>query len=252
MNSPAKGAGKEKLARGGADGGRRRAATTEKKAPNEKSARPETPAKKAPERAVRKAVRTARKPKESGSQQSSTMRSVGTGRSGTGSGGGQRSRARTPQGLPSTEENRVAAGASHAQTRSPSAPSPRPGPRPMFRASGLSEPRWDALELPDQKAQLKRYYHGARMPSPMGGFLEPLRVRTESDGSGTVILECSASSLRFALAIPVTTRSEKRKIKKSQADGNDPTCPRHDPPQWLNRVGPYLVCPLCGVRYGRA
>ena len=121
----------------------------------------------------------------------------------------------------------------------------------MLRPGGPPEPHWDAIELTDAKAQLKRYYQGAQMPSPMGGFLEPLRVRSEDDGSGTVILECSASSLRFSLSIPAARAREKREIKERQDTGEDPTCPRHDPPQHLIRVGPHLVCPLCGVRYGR-
>ena len=127
----------------------------------------------------------------------------------------------------------------------------RPGPKPVLRPGGPLEPHWDAIELTDAKAQLKRYYQSAQMSSPMGGFLEPLLVRSEDDGSGTVILECSASSLRFSLSIPAATAREKREIKQRQDAGEDPTCPRHDPPQRLNRVGPHLVCPLCGVRYGR-
>jgi hypothetical protein len=121
----------------------------------------------------------------------------------------------------------------------------------VLRPGAPPEPLWDAIELPDQKAQLKRYYHGSQMPSPMGGFLEPLRVRSEDDGSGTVIFECSASSLRFALHVPAASRGEKAGVKEKQEAGEDPACPRHDPVQRLNRVGQYLVCPLCGVRYGR-
>ena len=128
---------------------------------------------------------------------------------------------------------------------------PPPESRPVPRAEETPEPHWDTIPLPDSKAQLKRYYHGAQMPSPMGGFLEPLRVRSEDGGVGTVILECSASSLRFALTIPGPTRGEKSAIKRKQEAREDPTCPRHDPQQRLNRVGQYLVCPLCGVRYGR-
>jgi hypothetical protein len=128
---------------------------------------------------------------------------------------------------------------------------PPPGPRPIATRPVHSEPLWDALPLPDEKAQLKRYYQGAQMPSPMGGFLEPLRVRTEDDGSGVVIFECSASSLRFALQIPAASRGEKKGVKDQQEAGEDPFCPRHEPPLKLNRVGPVLMCPLCGVRYGR-
>lgn len=102
------------------------------------------------------------------------------------------------------------------------------------------------------KALLKIYYEGGRMPSPMGGFLEPLRVRPEDDGTGTALFECSASSLRFSLPIPKATRAERKKVKEQQEERLDPTCPRHDdPPRSLQRVGDHLVCPACGVRYGR-
>ena len=46
------------------------------------------------------------------------------------------------------------------------------------------------------KEYLKRYYTNQYLESPMGGVLHELRVRPESDGSGTVLFECSASSLR--------------------------------------------------------
>jgi hypothetical protein len=102
------------------------------------------------------------------------------------------------------------------------------------------------------KQLLRRHYAGQRLASPMGGFLEPLRVRSEDDGSGTALFECSTSSLRFALPIPKATRTERQKVKGQQDAGEDPTCPRHDdPPRRLQRVGSHLVCPACGVRYGR-
>jgi hypothetical protein len=115
----------------------------------------------------------------------------------------------------------------------------------------VPEPILEAIPLPDEKTQLRRYYVGAQMPSPMDGFLEPLRVRSEDDGSGTVVFECSASSLRFALSIPAATRAEKARIKELQDAGEDPMCPRHQPVIKLNRIGQSLICPLCGVRYGR-
>ena len=148
-----------------------------------------------------------------------------------------------------------------SQPGSPSPPSPRakllvgappPGPRPVPLPGVPPDPLWDAIALPDAKVHLRLWYHTVQMPSPMGGFLESLRVRSNDDGSGTVIFECSASSLRFALAIPSATRGEKKKVQKFHDEGEDPNCPRHDPYQRLNRVGPYLVCPLCGVRYIKA
>lgn len=233
MNSPAKGAGKKTLSPGGAGG----------------SAQQKTSAKNAQERAAKKAARTAQTPRPAGPRKVPARPAAGAGRSDKSPG---RSGAETPPGRPSTANNQAPTGSRQARSHSSSSTPPSSGPRPTLRRAGLSAPRWDALELPDQRAQLKRYYRGARMPSPVGGFLEPLRVRTEEDGSGALILECSASSLRFVLPIPAATRSERRTIKKSQANGTDPTCPRHHPSQWLKRVGPYLVCPLCGVRYGRA
>lgn len=110
----------------------------------------------------------------------------------------------------------------------------------------------DALPLKG-KEYLTRYYSNQRMESPNGGVLHELRVRPEADGSGTVLFECSASSLRYALTIPKATRTEKAKVKETQAEGRDPICPRHtDPLEKLLRSGENLVCPRCGVRYGKS
>ena len=108
------------------------------------------------------------------------------------------------------------------------------------------------MPLPDPKKSLKAYYAGARLESPMGGYLEVLGVHSEDDGSARVILECSASSLRFELPIKRATRTEKAKVKKSLEEGRDPSCPRHGEDQRLARVGAYLVCAPCGVRFGKA
>ncbi len=86
----------------------------------------------------------------------------------------------------------------------------------------------------------------------MGGFLELLGVRPGEDGKSIAFFECSASSLRYALAIPKATRTERRKVKEIQNDGDDPDCPRHGDGTRLVRAGRDLVCPLCGVAYGRA
>jgi hypothetical protein len=102
------------------------------------------------------------------------------------------------------------------------------------------------------KDYLKRYYTNQYLESPMGGVLHELRVRPESDGSGTVLFECSASSLRYELRIPKATRRDKEKVRDEQGEGRDPICPRHeDPVEKLLRNGDYLVCPRCGVRYGK-
>ena len=103
------------------------------------------------------------------------------------------------------------------------------------------------------KALLKTYYRHGHLASPMGGFLEPLRVRHESDGSGTVLLECSSSSLRFELSVPKATRTEKAAVKEALSSSGIAYCPRHEEPTHrLQRVEGYLVCSLCGVRYGRS
>lgn len=104
----------------------------------------------------------------------------------------------------------------------------------------------------DGKEYLKRYYASQRMESPMGGILHELRVRPDPDGSGTVLFECSDSSLRYELHIPKATRRDKEKVREQQDEGRDPVCPRHaDPLEKLLRSGDHLICPRCGVRYGR-
>lgn len=85
----------------------------------------------------------------------------------------------------------------------------------------------------------------------MGGFLDPLRVRSESDGSGTVLFECSASSLRYELRVPKASRDEKAAVKAAQKADEPVVCPRCEPARRLRRSGTHLVCPRCGVRYGK-
>lgn len=96
------------------------------------------------------------------------------------------------------------------------------------------------------------YYANARVPSPNGdGFLEVIGVRSNDNGTGTVLFECSVSSLRYELGIPRATTEERQAVREQQGRGVDPTCPRHDdPPRRLQRTGTALICPACGVRYG--
>ena len=119
------------------------------------------------------------------------------------------------------------------------------------RARAVQEPGITPLPVPDPKKILKLYYAGLQMPSPEGGFLEVLRVRSEEDKSATVLFECNTSSLRYSMSIPAATRAEKKKVKDQQEEGLDPTCPRHGPGTRLSRVGSELVCSLCGVAYGK-
>jgi hypothetical protein len=109
-----------------------------------------------------------------------------------------------------------------------------------------------AIPLSPDKETLKAFYSGQRLPSPLGGHLELLAVREGDDGAGRAIFECSTSSLRFELVIKKATRTEKQKAKEAQADGSDPTCPRHGSERRLTRLGSDWFCPQCGVRYGRA
>ena len=110
----------------------------------------------------------------------------------------------------------------------------------------------EGIPLKGGKKLLQQYYAGARLESPHGGTLHMLRIRPERDGSGTVLFECSASSLRYELHIPKATRTDKQKVKDQQDDGRDPDCPRHqEPTEKLIRSGDHLLCTLCGVRYGK-
>ena len=105
--------------------------------------------------------------------------------------------------------------------------------------------------LSDEKDLLKLYYEGNRLPSPTGGFLIVLRVQPEDDGSGSILLECNASSLRFRLNVNKATRGERSKVKKMIDEGREPRCPRHVD-ELLIRVRDDFVCPLCGVRFAKA
>ena len=105
--------------------------------------------------------------------------------------------------------------------------------------------------LSDEKELLRLYYEGNRLPSPTGGFLMVLRVQPEADGSGSILLECNSSSLRYRLNVNKATRTERTKVRDTIEEGREPRCPRHVD-QLLFRVKNDLVCSLCGVRYGRA
>ena len=107
------------------------------------------------------------------------------------------------------------------------------------------------LTVPDEDSLLRLYYVGRRLPSPSGGFLMVLGVRPEDEGSGSILLECTASSLRYKVSVPKATRSERRRVRDMIDGGSDPKCPRHHD-QLLVRIRHDLVCPSCGVRYAKA
>ncbi len=119
------------------------------------------------------------------------------------------------------------------------------------RNTEMEDPLEGVLDLEDERLLLKMYYAGSQMPSPNGGFLIPLGVLPAEDGWAILLMECSASSLRYRIDIPKATRTERKKVRDVQADGDDPDCPRHGDSQRLVRVGKDLVCNLCGVAYGK-
>lgn len=110
----------------------------------------------------------------------------------------------------------------------------------------------DAIPLKKKRKEiLESYYEGTQIPSPVGGFLEPIRVKYGGAGDGKVLFDCLASSLRFELTIPKATRTERRKVRKMLDEGEDPVCPRHGRGTLLVRNDRDLVCPKCGVRFAR-
>ena len=116
---------------------------------------------------------------------------------------------------------------------------------------GVKAERERGLPLPDEGGLLGLYYDGGRLPSPSGGFLMVLGVLPEDDGSGLVLLECTASSLRYRMTVPKATRTERKKVRDMIAEGSDPKCPRHQG-ELLTRIHHDLACPRCGVRYAKA
>ncbi|MEM7413902.1 MAG: hypothetical protein AAF389_00310 [Gemmatimonadota bacterium] len=108
-------------------------------------------------------------------------------------------------------------------------------------------------QLDNAKALLAKYYAGQQMPSPNGGFLMLLGIRSIQAGGAIGIFECSVSSIRYSLDIPKATRTERKKVKESLDVGREPPCPRCSGLDTrLTRAGKQLVCGTCGVAYGKA
>ena len=107
------------------------------------------------------------------------------------------------------------------------------------------------LTLSDEESLLRLYYDGGRLPSPSGGFLMVLGVQPKDEGSGSILLECTSSSLRYQMNVPKATRSERKKVRAMIDEGRDPKCPRHQG-QLLVRIRHDLACASCGVRYVKA
>ena len=115
----------------------------------------------------------------------------------------------------------------------------------------VAEESGQRLTLPDQDLLLSLYYDGGRLPSPSGGFLMVLGVQPEADGSGSVLLECTSSSLPYRMSVPKATRAERKKVRDLIDEGGDPKCPRHQG-QLLTRIRHDLACPSWRVRYAKA
>ena len=115
----------------------------------------------------------------------------------------------------------------------------------------VAEESGQRLTLPDQDLLLSLYYDGGRLPSPSGGFLMVLGVQPKADGSGSVLLECTSSSLPYRMSVPKATRAERKKVRDLIDEGGDPKCPRHQG-ELLTRIRHDLACPRCGVRYAKA
>ena len=115
----------------------------------------------------------------------------------------------------------------------------------------VAEESGQRLTLPDQDLLLSLYYDVGRLPSPSGGFLMVLGVQPKADGSGSVLLECTSSSLPYRMSVPKATRAERKKVRDLIDKGGDPKCPRHQG-QLLTRIRHDLACPRCGVRYAKA
>ncbi|MGI9626750.1 MAG: hypothetical protein ACR2QM_07940 [Longimicrobiales bacterium] len=107
-------------------------------------------------------------------------------------------------------------------------------------------------ELSEPKKMERLYCSGRQVPSPLGGFLVPLGVKAEDDGTATVLLECQTSSLRYQLPIRKATRTETSKVKAQVKEGLDPLCPRGDGDPSLVRRGADWYCPRCNIKFGRA
>lgn len=107
------------------------------------------------------------------------------------------------------------------------------------------------IPLPRDKKLLQKYYAGERLSSPMGGQLDILGVREGDRGTGRVMMECNASSLRYVMVIPRATTAEKAEVRKVAEKGDDPHCPRHGPRQPLSKSGKEWVCHLCAIPFGK-
>ncbi len=116
---------------------------------------------------------------------------------------------------------------------------------------GIAEEGILSLSPSQTKKLLTFHYEDARLPSPAGGIFQVLRVKSEDDGSGLILLECGSSSLRYLLKVPKAKRTEKKDIQTKLNKGGELWCPRHSL-QSLHRVENSYVCRKCGVAYAKS
>lgn len=106
-------------------------------------------------------------------------------------------------------------------------------------------------ELPDVERAERLHCSGRQVPSPMGDFLVELGVRSEPDGTSTVLFECKNSALRYELPLRISTWRERRKVREQAIDGLDPLCPRAELGPPLERRADAWYCPRCNLMFGR-
>ncbi len=253
-NGPAKGSVAAKKARAGKGVGKKTGAkaavpkatskkatarkATKKRAVAKKAAAKKAPTKKgavkktAPKKAAAKKATTKKAPTRKATAEKPATKKSTSRRTSGGKSAAQRDAAR-------------AAEARSAEAAARAAWTPYPKKKRKMGPDGV-------IVLSGEKQVLRLYYGGQQIPSPMGGFLMSLGVHPRPDGTAGILFECSASSLRYRLEIPAATRTERSKVKKVQKEGGDPDCPRHGPGTRLIRAGTELVCPLCGIGFGKA
>jgi hypothetical protein len=99
---------------------------------------------------------------------------------------------------------------------------------------------------------LGAYFAGEMVPCPVGcgGFSEVVRVGSLEGGAGEIWFECLSCAQRRAFEIPKATKAENGAVAQTaEAEGKEPTCPRHTRPTQLRRRGRQFVCPACGVMF---
>lgn len=106
-------------------------------------------------------------------------------------------------------------------------------------------------ELPDVERAERLHCSGRQVPSPMGDFLVELGVRSEPDGTSTVLFECKNSALRYELPLRISTWRERKKVRAQALDGLDPLCPRAELGPPLERREKDWFCPRCNLMFGR-